>query len=196
MYNKNKTRPRLKSRFFNSRYERVDLKNQRLEISHRYLGIDSKTDHINTPVFSSDELIQKIETSTPLPPPKFNYLHKLIKPDETARTWGFSLDPKIAELTITLNCLGLYTASACEGHLDHGERYPEISFWNEEFFKVLGYLKEWSDPLRQKVMVRSSETIADEVKGQMFEILFYDSNLENSQRSAEEFLKFLQSRAK
>ena len=195
MNDENKTRPVLNSRFFNSKYEQADLKNQRLNISQKYLGVDSQTDHANTPTFDVVEIIKKVETDTILPVPKFNYLHSSIKPDETAKKWGFSLDPKIAELTITLNCLGLYTASACEGHLDRGEPYPEISFWNEEFFKVLGYLKEWCSPLKQNVMIRSSQTITDEVEGQMFEIFFYGTSLEESQKYSNEFLEFLRARA-
>lgn len=187
---------KINAKIFNSKFERTDLIGLHREISAEYLGITPKTDHIKTPILDLQNVLDKVKQDGKLPTADFKYVYPDIEVKDMTKTWGFTSDPKIADLVITLNRLGLSTSSACEGHPNQQESFSLVSFWNEEFYKVLAHLADWEEVRSSKVKIRSVQTGWDTIKGRMFDIIFDTGNLSETQKLAQRFSDYLKSKAR
>jgi hypothetical protein len=180
----------LNSKFFNNKWQGHGLIKQGLQISQKFLGFSSKTNCLNTKIYSIYEILRGID-EVKLPKPDYKYIHPGLKVEEVPGKWGFAPEEKIANLVITLNRLGFYTASSCQGHLNRKAPFPQLSFWNEEFFQVVAYLKNWGG----KVLLRSTQGTSDEVQGKMFDVLFIGETLEEGQLLVDNFLEHIKLKA-
>ena len=182
--------------FFQNKWRvNPELEAIRLDLSRKYLGFVPNADTVEPPIFSLSEVLKKVVTDGKIVKPSFKFISPALKPEDIPFKWGFTPDKKIADLVITLNRMGLYTSSSCEGHSDHGEPFAQVSFWNEELYKVMGALAQWPEVDNSGLKIRFTPSITEEVKGKMFDVLFDTGDLERNQNIAQELTDYLKSKA-
>lgn len=163
----------------------------RKRISRRYFEIEKRGGSIYTTFFHAFQILEKVIKNKKLPKVLFRFVLGEIRPAEVPEAWGFNPDPKIAELVIVFNRLGVPTISSCEGHLNRNEPFPAIDFNNEHLFRVFAYIKDWKEIVNPSLKIRASPFEPSEFFEQSFTLFFDTGDLKKSQELVQKLVNYL-----
>ena len=165
-------------------------------IFDKYFWIHIQDKNAFTQNYPVSEILQKAEKETTVPVSDLKLKSQLLNPKEFPEKLGFTADPKIGPLVAIFNALGIKTVNSCEGHPDHGDFCPTVSFNVTDIYSVLSVLKNWPEIQNPAVIMRALPTTVPQYYKKYFDLGFNAHSLTESQELMQQFTDFLTKKIK
>lgn len=161
------------------------------------------SDYLTQSPISLKKLIEKVKEKSqkPLPKAKFEVEIPDLAVENLTKILHFTADPKIAQLVVALNRIGVRTDNSCEGHNDRGApdsplRHTTVGFPNHFLLPLLSHLENWEEVTNPDILIKNFAFDGINTRNERFDMVFNTESLEEGQKLANSLANYLEKNSK